>query len=62
MKIFIAMKTLGWSGVSNTSKILCYLANYGIQNKSFYMQIKKYHGILKYHGFVLKFLKHFVSL
>jgi hypothetical protein len=44
MKIFIAMKTLGWSGVSNTPKLLCYLANYGIQNKSFYMQIKHLPG------------------
>jgi hypothetical protein len=34
------MKTLGWNGVSNTSKIPWYLANYDIQNKVFYMLAK----------------------
>jgi hypothetical protein len=34
-KLVIAMKTLGWSGVSNTPKILWHLANYGIQNRVF---------------------------
>jgi hypothetical protein len=34
------MKTLGWSGVSNTPKIQWYLANYGIQNRVFYMLAK----------------------
>jgi hypothetical protein len=53
------MKTLGWSGVSNTSKLPWYLANHGIQNIVFYMLAKhlsgnKYHGILQYHGFVSK--------
>jgi hypothetical protein len=34
-KLVIAMKTLCWSRVSNTSKISWYLANYGIQNRIF---------------------------
>jgi hypothetical protein len=53
------MKTFSWSGGSNTPKIPWYLANYGIQNRFFYMLAKqpsgkKYHGILQYHGFVSK--------
>jgi hypothetical protein len=52
------MKTLGWSRVSNTSKILWYLTNHGIQNRVFYMFTKhlseKYHGIEEYHDFVSK--------
>jgi hypothetical protein len=40
-KLVIAMKTLCWSGVSNTLKILWYLANYGIQNRVFYMLTKQ---------------------
>jgi hypothetical protein len=39
-KLVIAMKTLGWSGVSNTPKIPWYLANHGIQNRVFYMLAK----------------------
>jgi hypothetical protein len=34
------MKTLDWSGVSNTSKISCYLANYGIPRRVFYILVK----------------------
>jgi hypothetical protein len=34
------MKTLGWSGASNTPKIPWYLANHGIQNRVFYMLAK----------------------
>jgi hypothetical protein len=36
----IALKILGWSGVSNTPKIPWYLANYSIQNRVFYMLAK----------------------
>jgi hypothetical protein len=43
-KLAIAMKTLGWSGVSNTPKILWYLANHGIQNSVFYMLTKHLSG------------------
>jgi hypothetical protein len=43
-KLVIAMKTLGWSGVSNTPKILWYLANHGIQNRVFYMLTKHLSG------------------
>jgi hypothetical protein len=38
--ILVAMKTLRLSEVSNTSKILWYLANHSIQNKVFYMLAK----------------------
>jgi hypothetical protein len=34
-KLVIVMKTLGWSGVSNTPKIPWNLANYDIQNRVF---------------------------
>jgi hypothetical protein len=43
-KLVIAMKTLDWSGVSNTPKIPWYLANYGIQNIVFYMLAKHLSG------------------
>jgi hypothetical protein len=36
-KLVIAIKFLGWSGVSNTPKIIWYLAKHSIQNKVFYM-------------------------
>jgi hypothetical protein len=39
-KLVIAIKILGWSGVSNTSKISWYLANHDIQNKVFYILVK----------------------
>jgi hypothetical protein len=39
-KLIIAIKTLDWSGISNTSKILWYLANHDIQNRVFYMLTK----------------------
>jgi hypothetical protein len=41
-KLVIAMKTLCWSGVSNTPKIPWYLVNYGIQNRVFYMLVKHF--------------------
>jgi hypothetical protein len=58
-KLVIATKILGWSGVSNTPKILWYLANHGIQNRFFLHASqtppwKKYHSILQYHDFVSK--------
>jgi hypothetical protein len=39
-KLVIAIKTLSWSEVSNTLKILWYLANHGIQTRVFYMLVK----------------------
>jgi hypothetical protein len=51
------MKTLNWSGVSNTSKIPWYLANYDIKNRVFYMLDKH---LLK-NTFVSKLLKYFIS-
>jgi hypothetical protein len=39
-KFVIAIKTLGSSRVSNTSKIQWSLANYDIQNRVFYMLAK----------------------
>jgi hypothetical protein len=39
-KLIIVIKTLGWRGVSNTSKIPWYLANHDIQNRFFYMLVK----------------------
>jgi hypothetical protein len=39
-KLVITTKILGLSGVSNTLKILCYLANYDIENGVFYMLTK----------------------
>jgi hypothetical protein len=39
-KLVIAMKTLSSSGVSNTPNKSWYLANYGIQNRVFYMSAK----------------------
>jgi hypothetical protein len=54
-KLVIAMKTLGWSGVSNTPKILWYLANHGIQNRVFYMLTKHLSGKIPW--FCLKTLK-----
>jgi hypothetical protein len=43
-KLVIAMKTLGWSGVSNTPKISWYLVNHSIQNRFFYMLAKQLPG------------------
>jgi hypothetical protein len=56
------MQTLDLSEVSDTSKILSYLANHSIQNKVFYILVKhipqkKYYDILQYHNFYLKTLK-----
>jgi hypothetical protein len=44
----MAMKTLDWSGVSNTPKISWYLANYG------FLQASQISHWKQYHGFVLK--------
>jgi hypothetical protein len=43
-KLVITIKTLCWSGVSNTPKIPWYLANHGIQNRIFYMLAKHLSG------------------
>jgi hypothetical protein len=43
-KLVIAMKTLGWSGVSNTPKIPWYLANHDNQSRVFYMLVKHLFG------------------
>jgi hypothetical protein len=40
-KLVITMRTLDWSGVSDTLKIPLYLENHGIQNRVFYMLAKQ---------------------
>jgi hypothetical protein len=43
-KLVIGIKTLYWSGVSNTLEIPWYLVNHVIQNKVFYMLDKHISG------------------
>jgi hypothetical protein len=58
------MKTLSWSEVSNTPKISWYLANYGIQNRVFYMLDKHLTEKISWYSlipcFFSKLLKYFV--